>query len=279
MRKILSLLLFVLPLSAAFAQPAYNNLDTVTGTPSHYYVPSWYTLCHSFRADTVSFYDTGVSWHDHNGLLQNFITVREFRTDTTRLVYGMAALVEINPTTHLTLPVQNSTSVRAPEYLKLLQGTDPIAYYPGGDSTQTPQEDVFPHQMTMLDSLRWDTVTPRILRLPKNNNSIDDTDFFYCYAYECWFPQPVSVDSVFYVLGTYRSNHTTLEGYTHYPTSYFYIREKGDIYCNRCTEVIASKVFSTNDFPHQHSFQWHQDDVGAAFFGLFYPFFELPEAK
>ncbi|MBQ8704254.1 MAG: hypothetical protein IJ524_07765 [Bacteroidales bacterium] len=280
MRKILSLLLLVLPLSAAFAQPTYSNLDTVSEIPSHYYVPSWYTRCHSFRADTAGFYDTGVSCHDHNGLLQNIITAREFRTDTLRPVYGMVALVEIDPLAHhQTIPVQNSSAGRAPEYLKLLQGTDPIVYYPGGDTIQTPLEDVFPRQMTVLDSLRWDTVTPRILRLPKNIFAVDDTDFFYCYAYECWFPQPVNVDSVFYVLGTYRSNLTTLEGYLHYPTSYFYIREKSDIQCNRCTEEIASKVFTTDNFPNQFPFQWHQDDMSGAFFGLFYPFFELPEAK
>lgn len=279
MRKIVFALLLSLPLPAAFSQPTYSNIDTVTNMPGYYYVPWWYSQCVSFRADTISFYERGLARNNYDGFSPNNVTVREFHTNAPRAVYGMVALVEINPWAHITTPLQDPSAGRAPEFLKLLQGTDPILYYPGGDSSQAPQEDAFPHHMTMLDSLRWDTVTPRILRLPMKYNAVDDTDFFYCYAYECWFTTPVVVDSTFYVLGTYQSNLCSAEGYANYPTSYFLIREKSDIFCGQCTEVAAYKVFSVSNFPNQNYLQWHRDDLGGAFFGLFYPLVDTPSAK
>ena len=46
---------------------------------------------------------------------------------------------------------------------------------------------------------------------------------------------PVTVDSVFYVLGTYRSNYVdNNDRMVNYPTAYLYIREQYDIQCNRC---------------------------------------------
>ena len=277
MKKILSAVLCLLPLSTVFAQPIHHP-DTVTGMPDYYYVPLWYNSCNSFRADTASFYETGLRKNDLNGNTPGNVIAREFRVDTSTLVYGMAALVEINPLSHIATPLQDRFAGRLPEYLKLLQGTDPIVFYPWGDSTHA-SVDVFPHRMTMLDSLRWDTVAPIILRLPKYFLAAHDTDYFYCFAYECWFPTPVAVDSVFYVLGTYNSNLITYEGYANYPTSYFYIHENLSIICDRCRNDIASKVFSVDHFPDQFDFQWHQNDLGGPFFGLFYPIVSPPETR
>ncbi|MBQ8704251.1 MAG: hypothetical protein IJ524_07750 [Bacteroidales bacterium] len=282
MRKILSLLLLVLPLSAAFAQPAYSNHDTVTGTPSHYYVPFWYTNCPSFRADSVNFFDSELTnvnylfWGD--SLRLNHVTLREFNTNTPMEIFGIVALVDITP--HFPSPMANPTAGRAPEYLKLLQGTDSITDgYFDSDSTQPIPPSMLPLHMTMLDSLRWDTVTPHILRLPKKHNAVDDTDFFYCYAYECWFPQPVTVDSVFYVLGTYRSNCVPLSGrLSNYPTSYFYIGEDFDINCDKCIQRDYSRVFSCPFFPNEHASFWHWDNLNKSIFGLFYPIIGFPNA-
>ena len=280
MKKAL-LLLFVLPLAAATAQPSYSNLDTVTGLPAHYYVPAWYNICPSFRADTASFIVGGHILCDHHGWSPNNVVVREFSTDAPREILGMVALVNINP--GFPTPMADPTAGRAPEYLMLLQGTDTIAgaYY-SGDTTQPIPSSRLPRHMTILDSLRWDTVTPLILRLPKKHNAVADADFFHCYAYECRFPAPVTVDSVFYVLGTYRSNYV-YENYRmpNYPTAYYYIDEQYDIQCNRCDGSDNSRVFAVSHFPDTPDALWslglRNEDL--AMFGLFFPIIDEPEAK
>ena len=277
MRKILYTLLFILPLSTVNAQPTYSDLDTVNHLPEYYHTPSWYTDCFSFKNDTSFFFKQGMALYNNLGYLPGRVSVREFHTDHSVEVYGMVALVEINPALPNTLI--NPNAGRAPEFLKLLQGTDPILYYPGGDSTQAPLENVFPHHMTMLDSLRWDTVTPYILRLPKKYNTSSDTDYFYCYAYECWFASPVAVDSIYYVLGTYQSNATVLDGLLNYPTSYFSIRERSYLLCDPCAESDKPCVFSVDHFPNNPDLFWVQNDVINVIFGLFYPIIDLPSAK
>lgn len=266
MKKTFCLLMLLLPLSAAIAQVTYGPFE---GVPDYYLVPSWYTQCPSYRTDT-NFFTRGIFINDNNGITPNRITVREFHTDAPLSVYGMVALVAIDPFAYTPTPMQDPSAGRAPEYLMLLQGTDPILIYPGGDSTQAPYLNEFPHHMTVLDSLRWDTVTPSILHLPKQHGAVDDTDFFHCYAYECHFPAPVVVDSVFYVLGTYRSNHNPPGGFTHYPTVYFTIQEKGSVVCDPC-ETGETRVFSVGNFPNQLDFEWYRQDMGSAVFGYFYP--------
>lgn len=273
------LLLFVLPLAVATAQPAYNNLDTVTGLPARYYVPGWYNSCHSFRADTASFIVGGHILCDHHGWSPNNVVVREFSTDAPREILGMVALVNINP--GFPTYMADTTAGRATEYLMLLQGTDTITdAYRNTDSTEIIPSSELPRQMTILDSLRWDTVTPLILRLPKKYNAVADTDFFHCYAYECRFPTPVTVDSVFYVLGTFRSNYIyATGGLANYPTSYFDIWEQYDIHCNRCTGHDNSRVFWGYRFPDTPAGLWNYRNGDKAMFGIFFPIIEEPGSK
>ena len=59
-------------------------------------------------------------------------------------------------------------------------------------------------RMVVLDSVRWDTVTPKIMELP---NSVDSADGnLYCYAYEGLFDKPVRVSGDFYIWGSLRNN-------------------------------------------------------------------------
>jgi hypothetical protein len=53
----------------------------------------------------------------------------------------------------------------------------------------------------ILGLARWDTVTPKILKLPFN---VDTNRFGFRYfkAYEAYFPQPVAVDTVYYTAST-----------------------------------------------------------------------------
>ena len=281
MRKIVFALLLSLPLSTAFAQPTYSNLDTVTGLPARYYAPFWYTQCPSFRSDSANFSGRNLTYCNTYGWTPNSVVVSGFRTDSPREILGMVALVDIHPFfsgTHMV----DSTAGRAPEYLKLLQGTDSITdgYY-DGSCTQPIPPSRLPLHMTMLDSLRWDTVTPIILKLPKFYYADDDTDFLYCYAYECWFTTPVVVDSTFYVLGTYESNNKTYEGLTNYPTSYFFVWEKDNFFCNRCYGISSdiSPVYTTSLFPDNYPFFWRHENYGRSVFGLLFPIVDSSHKK
>ncbi len=61
---------------------------------------------------------------------------------------------------------------RLPEYVKLFQC------------------DAGTRTMITLDSARWDTLTPKIMKMPLS--TYGDT-FAYCYAYEAYFDKPVTV--------------------------------------------------------------------------------------
>ena len=95
--------------------------------------------------------------------------------------------------------------------------------------------------MIALDSARWDTLTPKIMKIPL---SIDMDTFAYCYAYEAYFDKPVTVDSTFYIGITSNSNET-VNGlsiiYTHIPT--FYINMPM-IPCNGCVGYNPKIMFN-----------------------------------
>lgn len=70
--------------------------------------------------------------------------------------------------------------------------------------------------LIFLDTIRWDTAAPKILRIPKNRDSLGLTDtngyrirargYMEFPFYEVTLPTPVVVDSTFFLLGTLNSN-------------------------------------------------------------------------
>ena len=56
--------------------------------------------------------------------------------------------------------------------------------------------------MLLIDSARWDTLTPKIMELPLGVGG----GYAYCYGYEALFDSPVTVDSTFYMGGTQNNN-------------------------------------------------------------------------
>ena len=59
--------------------------------------------------------------------------------------------------------------------------------------------------MVLIDSARWDTVTPKIMKWPIGIDT-NRWGFEYCKAYEAKFKSPVMVDSTFYMGGTHNNN-------------------------------------------------------------------------
>ena len=194
MKKFLLIMLAAmgtLPLSA-------QTPDTIVSRHDSCYYTRWYDTCRTF-------------------LSGQYATIRQFGlgylfaiphyTDSPIQVKGGVALV-VRPEDfqrylynyHLSLGYP-----RLPEYVKLFQ-------YDAGTRT-----------MITLDSARWDTLTPKIMKMPLS--TYGDT-FAYCYAYEAYFDKPVTVDSTFYIGATINSNGFVsgeILIYTHIPTFYISI--------------------------------------------------------
>ena len=58
--------------------------------------------------------------------------------------------------------------------------------------------------LVLLDSVRWDTATARVMELKRGWNG-EYTQ--YCYLYEAYFENPVYVDTDFYIFGSSNSNY------------------------------------------------------------------------
>lgn len=272
MRKLLSILLLVLPLTVAVGQPAYSDLDTVDGLPPDYFVPNWYTQCQSFAADTESFSVKTFS----RTCIGDFgvpVIAKEFFTPDMQAVRGMAALVAIDLENFAGVNrIPSGPPVRVPEYLSLMQGTVKPPVYVNNDSTQgVIDPETFPYNMTEVGTLRWDTVTPRVLRLPKWEGAVADSDHYYCYVYEVYFDTPLTVDNVFYVMGTYNSNILTPGSfyYEGYPTLYWSLREDVD-WCDRCLQPDYHGIYDCCFFTDELTL-WYWNNEIARIFGLFFP--------
>lgn len=179
MKKILLALLFVVGLSYS----SKGQMDTVSGPDGR--VSEWYF---SYWYDTCVYY-----WED---------------TDNPR----------IGPTIYLAQ--RHFAYLAKGEYVprpSALKGVAVwIAQYPPNpgyafsDSISKLPEYIYVVQkgvdtMIWLESVRWDTATPRVLKIPCNYDSARH-GFNYCLLYTAYFNKPVEVDSVYYLLGSHFSN-------------------------------------------------------------------------
>ena len=239
----------------ACAQPQYNIADTLGRLPHRCYTPEWYADCPMFQ-DTDNYYGLLFGTDYLYATLRPHTCpkqyVNEYYVDGQIEIKGMMCLVlpEMAPMSGTEIP---PGAARAPEWLTLLQGG---AMHPATGN-------LFPREMTIVDSLRWDTVQPYLVRLPRFDGAIADSDHFLFYAYEVYFPTPVVIDSVFYIAGSSYSNtyvdetHTTDDGvvhihhYEHYPTQYGAIapvlpQGGGGDACRFCT-TKRNRMFTADD--------------------------------
>ncbi|MBR3529715.1 MAG: T9SS type A sorting domain-containing protein [Bacteroidales bacterium] len=79
--------------------------------------------------------------------------------------------------------------------------------------TVRPSSPTHFYRMKILDSVRFDTVTPRYMEMTQGS---DDIPLDYCYVYEAYFDKPIVVDSDFYLYGTTNITRVT-EGGQDYP--------------------------------------------------------------
>ena len=240
-------------LLAALPSMAQN---TVIGRSDRYYYDFWYDECPSFQT-----HHTYMTFRYVAGSLDmpedtsTYIIAQEHYTPAPLTIKGLATMIAIDPSESPRIALNGfftdstRTLPKAPEYMTLFQSGPPIPGVP---------EYYFPHQLTPLATVRWDTVTPRLMLLPRNSyaTSVDDTaQFLRCYLYEAMLPTPITVDSTFYIMGTMNSNtmsdHPNEEGrlittYNNYPTVYAFIFEWFEVVCKRCRTKM--RLFRNSNF-------------------------------
>lgn len=219
-------------------------VDTVESRCSRYYYSEWYDQCdhyihppdylfgvpETFSLETPGGYGDDGRW----GLYTSDYTVRPLE------ILGVAVMVSLNDMPRLTptgdgnYSVNYLDSVRLPEYVALYQMSDK-------DSGE----------VYLIDSVRWDTVAARVMMLPRNMYAVagDSGGYEQCLVYEARFERPVTVDSFFYIGGTFRSN--TMEGeeyvYSYVPTVYQTFVEDADVdgclYCQPQRRLFRNDVY------------------------------------
>ena len=177
----------------AMAMHAVAQTDTITNRCPYYYYTNaeWYDSSWCFlngrRAQLMPC---------HTSFGQAFRVLANYHFASSPLVvYGVAAMVE-----DFYVPSVNAALFRGPEYFVLYK-YDPV------DDT-----------LLFLDSVRWDTATPKIYRLKAGVQ--DTASYLYARVYEARFLKPLIVDSAFYVGGTFNNNTGDVidPGVTHYLT-------------------------------------------------------------
>ena len=215
----------------ATAQPSHSTPDTLTERNARYHYSEWYDSCALYYSDSAMFLmeeSLPIAMTAPN----RDIIAAEHYTGSPLTVVGLAALVSIDIDPQYLPPIHPG---RAAEYMMIYQA--------GGIPATVPWEEqrYYPRELTLIDSVRWDTATPYIFKLPKRHDlrfSTADTDFTYCYVYEAYFDTPVTVDSLFYILGTHRSNILNRSQWEHWPTSYCNLNESTASYCDLCPQRL-----------------------------------------
>jgi hypothetical protein len=191
-RIIIATLLLLTIQQSASAQVDTNIRDTIYGRCSRYYYYSWYDTCPFFlnQTDTLAPALDRLNYY----AFENHLFSNKNFTPRPLAVKGIAAMVfrdEDLPPLSLCLShsAYSPDNGWLPEYLSLWQQRNDSVFL-------------------VSDTLRFDTVTPRLITLPLTS-SADTT--FSCLAYEVFFDKPPLVDSFFFVAGTGNSNNGVVD--------------------------------------------------------------------
>lgn len=208
---------------AFFAMPGVVNAsmsqlcdlgDTIPAVPrcDKYYYTKWIDDCPNWCPNGV--WDSCFCFKYHMtsyvGGSTN-VAKWEYAHNRRMKVKGLVAMVKYynSPTVDTAAVVQ-----KVPEYLYLYQMTS------AGHFVFQEMEDIV--QLEVIDSVRWDTATARVMEFRQGWN---DEYVQYCYLYEAYFDHPVWVDTDFYIVGTHNSDYA---GGGMIPTQYLDIMDQQD---------------------------------------------------
>lgn len=174
----------------AFASKASPSVpgDTIPATPrcDKYYYTKWFDDCPNWRPNGV--WDSCFCFkYEFGRLFSGKLAKWEYAHNRRMKVKGLAAMVrDYTPPT-----VDGATgNLKNPEYMYIYQMTET------GRQIQGIDVEV---RLQLLDSVRWDTATARVMEFRQGWN---DEYVQYCYLYEAYFDQPVWVDTDFYIVGS-----------------------------------------------------------------------------
>ncbi len=85
----------------------------------------------------------------------------------------------------------------------------------------------------LIDSVRWDTATPKVFKIATHIDTVHNKKpFEYCWLFEVKLDKYIEVDSMFCMGGTYNNNRTEHYSYIRPPTSYAWMHKSGYTPCN-----------------------------------------------
>ena len=178
--------------------------DTIFGRSPDYYYMDWYDECERFylpygaHIDRVCLIEMGsYDYVSYVGRYQH--------TNRPLLVKGLSAMVSIDYESYCNSRISGLAmgEDKLPEYMYLYQ------------------HDTVEDTLILLDSLRWDTVAPKIMMLPRNSDT--SAGYLYCWSYEVMFKESMVINGSFFIAGSGYSNQFRWSnplGFYHKPTMY-----------------------------------------------------------
>ncbi len=264
-------MIMALPILHATAQT-----DTITGRCDRYFYNEWYDECYLYGKMCNNDWPYIVVKRGlplHHDTQNERVLLSEQRIANRMAIKGVAVMTaEIDSNSDLGIPVSDTLTHKMPEYIKIYQGN--------GEMQVPVATTSLPHLTTLLDSVRWDTVAPKVMRLPRCSHSdpADSSSWMTCLVCEVYFDQPVVVDSLYYIGGTVRNNfHMLQQPYGQIPTLYAYVYEisPGDI-CELCMQ--DNRLYcGTEPFDEMPWYLWYNFSASSANFGPFLPIVDFYE--
>ena len=155
--------------------------DTIYHRVDNYHYTSWYDTCSCFLDGSATWKMNFQVQSPFNEYYCGEALIMEFVSERT-LIKGLATMVVKNWQDLFPNP-DNTWHARVPEYIKLWKYTDSLPM--------------------LVDSVRWDTATPRLIMMPMNSVTGEMKE---CYVYEALLKDPIWVDTSFMLSTTGNSN-------------------------------------------------------------------------
>ena len=176
--------------------------DTVYQRAENYFYMEWYDETDEFNqydsiyTHMICLNEAGNYYAYSDDPTRSYVG-KNYYTDRPIRVKGLACMIFKDSASRCTSPLGEiyDSLERLPEYMYLLErDSAPVVLYPIMDTAR----------MKLLDSVRWDTATPKVFKLKR----FVDTSYgyMYCWLYEAMFDEPVTVDGHFFIAGTFKNN-------------------------------------------------------------------------
>lgn len=209
--------------------------DIIWGRSVDYLYPVWYDECYYYTTDGGFILGEVPRYFytmEHENSAGSLMATKQSVPEPVA-IEGVAVMVSTHPQRWPSL-----TTERNNEYALLI----------GVDSNGLPGD--------TLAIARWDTVVPRVMLLPQNIRAEHAGDTTECLrdflVYEARFPQPVLVDTQFFIAATFNSNERSAPDsngvwrYKYRTTSYITVQAEQNP-CAPCLTGIQFTTFSPDN--------------------------------